>query len=428
VNLHRGAEGPRGPVSPRPPAMRRSQWTDPGASTALCWLAIEAKRTDVDGEPLHTELPQSLYSEAIAPFLHFDSPLPDQLYVVGGRNQQQDPLSTVEMFDTWHGRWVVCPDMSACRAGCATAVLPDGRLLVVGGYDERGIVTGVLGSCEAFDPARQAWDPRLANLQRPRWGHGCAALNGRVFAVGGCALRHGDLPGEEMMETLRSCEVYDPEADTWSECAGLHVARAGARIVVVADNLLAAVGGCDDVFGRAEMLASVELFDLGTARWNLLDAQLSIPRTTAAAVALDGRTILVMGGAPSLASVEVYSMPKKHGGNSQREEGAREQSVSDMKEGRMGCQAVTMRLPAPHGSYPLCARRCVVVVGGENGDEALLHEDWDSEQAPVRQFSSVLVYDTEASEWRPECAFPPIPTPRTAMALCVAPGRIRGHR
>merc|ERR1719172_609607 len=36
-------------------------------------------------------------------------------------------------------------------------------------------------------------------------------------------------------------------------------------------------------------------------------------------------------------------------------------------------------------------------VGGESGDE-----DWEYDQAHVGQFSSVLVYDVEGHEWRPE--------------------------
>eukprot|EP00971_Amphidinium_carterae_P129197 2559157-Amphidinium_carterae.1 len=47
-------------------------------------------------------LPQAIYTQ-IAPFLRFVDPLPNQLYAVGGRNQQQGPLNTVEMFDSWHG-------------------------------------------------------------------------------------------------------------------------------------------------------------------------------------------------------------------------------------------------------------------------------------------------------------------------------------
>lgn len=399
----------------------RANWTEPGVLSALVWLSID----DLKGNPLRG-LPPALYSHAIAPFLHFDAPLPNQLYAVGGRNQQRGPLETMEMFDTWHGRWVACPNMAVRRAGCAAAALPDQRMLVVGGYDENGIVKGLLTSCELFDPRTQTWSSEVVPLKRARWGHGCATLGGFVYVAGGCSLQPGAPPREAFMETLRSCEVYDPAADVWLPCADLHMARAGSRVVALGDHHLAAVGGCDDVFGRAEMLPTVEIFDLATARWSLLDLQLSTPRTTAAVAPLDDHTILVVGGAPSLSSAEVYHVPRMQltddDDSIANPVSEHSPTVHDIPEGRMGCQAVAMQLPAEDGRYPLCTKQYVVVIGGENGDD-----DWEHDQANVRQFGSALVFDVERNTWREDAPFPPMLTPRTAMALCVGHGRIQGY-
>ncbi|CAJ1333234.1 unnamed protein product [Effrenium voratum] len=362
----------------------------------------------------------------LSPFLSFDGPVADQLYVIGGRDNNQEPLDVVEMFDAWNGRWVQCPHMLARRAGCAAAALPNGRLIVCGGYDEQGIVRGVLDSCEVFDPVGQVWAKAGADLLRARWGHGCSVLGSLVYAVGGCALLAGSLVGEELMETLRSCETYDVTTNEWRPAPTLNVARAGARVVAIAGGKLAAVGGCDDVFGRAEMLASVEILTQECGGWVLLDTQLGVPRTTAAAVALDAERILVMGGAPSLSSAEVYHVQRKAEEPEQSDgcqAGLEALQIQDMAEGRMGCQAVAMRLPAPGRNFPTCTRQCVVVVGGENGDE-----DWEDDGASLaRQFSTVLVFDAEEGVWRPTDAFPQLPTPRTAMALCVAPGLAAGY-
>merc|ERR1719454_1451321 len=108
------------------------------------------------------------------------------------------------------------------------------------------------------------------------------------------------------METLRSCEVYDCLSDSWSTCSPLQVARSGSRVVALDDRYLAAIGGCDDVFGRAETQPTVEIFDVKLGFWSMLEGQLVHPRTTAAAAAIDGRRLLVVGGAPSLSSAEVY--------------------------------------------------------------------------------------------------------------------------
>ncbi|CAJ1367174.1 unnamed protein product [Effrenium voratum] len=306
------------------------------------------------------------------------------------------------------------PEMLEKRSGCAASALPGGTLLVVGGYDERGIVSGLLDTCEIFDPATQEWRLSEARLQRPRWGHGCAYLAGKVFCAGGCSRRDGSPAHEVYMETLRTCEVYDPSRDRWDPFPDLKIARAGARVVVIGDQHLAVVGGCDDVFGRAELLNSVELLDIHAGTWVLLNPLLRAPRTTAAVAALDDRSILVMGGAPSLATAELFTVFSKPA-----RQGEDDHQVCTLSEGRMGCQAACLRLPSEGKTFPICDRQCVVVVGGENGD--------DDNDNPSRQFSSVLVYDVAAGRWLKEGSFPELPTTRTAMALCVGPGLIHGH-
>jgi len=403
--------------------MRRIQWVNPGTSTVIRCLGTDERK----GTPRRTRcsLPACIYNDCIAPFLYFNGPQSGQLYAVGGRDQMQDPLDVVEMFDTWHGQWVTCPNMLERRAGCSAALLPDGRLMVAGGYDKRGIVEGLLSTCEVFDPAMQRWSIDAAELSHPRWGHGCALLGGFIFTVGGCSLRPGAPPREAFMETLRSCEVYDPTSGKWTPGPDLNVARAGARVVALSNRYMAVVGGCDDVFGQAELLPTVELFDVDVGKWSILDMQLSTPRTTAAAAAMSDRQILIVGGAPSLSSAEVYHLPalaERQASEVCDQElctgRAEAPTVHAMAEGRMGCQAVALNLPSPDKAFPLCNTSCIVVVGGENGD--------DDVESNIRQFNSVLVYDIEGQSWR-EKSFPPIPTSRTAMALVVGPGLISGY-
>eukprot|EP00419_Tripos_fusus_P083651 CAMPEP_0172934860 /NCGR_PEP_ID=MMETSP1075-20121228/221227_1 /TAXON_ID=2916 /ORGANISM="Ceratium fusus, Strain PA161109" /LENGTH=187 /DNA_ID=CAMNT_0013796219 /DNA_START=425 /DNA_END=986 /DNA_ORIENTATION=+ len=175
--------------------------------------------------------------------------LPDgRLLVAGGYDKRgivEGLLSTCEVFDPALQRWSIDAAELSSHAGAmdvrpfvgsslrwaAAALLPDGRLLVVGGYDKRGIMEGLLSTCEVFDPALQRWTADAAELSHPRWGHGCAALRGLIFAVGGCSLQPGAPPREAFMETLRSCEMYDPSSNKWSPGLDLNVARAGARVV-----------------------------------------------------------------------------------------------------------------------------------------------------------------------------------------------------
>jgi hypothetical protein len=228
------------------------------------------------------------------------------------------------------------------------------------------------------------------------------------------------------METLKLCEVYDPDINTWSACCPLQIARSGSRVVALDETYLAAIGGCDDVFGRAETQPTVEIFDAHSGHWFLLDGQLVHPRTTAAAVAIDGRRLLVVGGAPSLAAAEVYRVELSHKGSRRavddQEESApviqTSESVADMPDGRMGCQAALVDLPAFGASYPVAMRKSVVIIGGERCDDN--GGDWPC----VRQFASVPVFDVETGEWRSDSPVPAMSAPRTAVALCVGVGNV----
>jgi len=405
-----------------------------------------------------------LYADHVAPFLRFDDPLPNMLYAFGGRNHRQGSLDAVEMLDTWHGRWVHCPPMPARRAGGGAAVLPDGRLIVTGGYDERGIVDGLLDRVDIFDPARRCWEEKgAAPLKRARWGHGCAALGGLVYVVGGCSLQPGSRePREASMETLRSCEAYSLREDVWRPAAPLQVARSGSRVVALGDRHLLAVGGCDDVFGRAEMQPTAELFDASAGHWAVLRQQLAQPRTTAGVAVLDARRVIVFGGAPSLSSAEVYSVPLPPAGQAPdvppaagnapggepaapgagdagasgtrgsgaglsapgavQEEVAR-RLLANLPGGRMGCQAAALSLPADGGAARLGSDRlCIVVVGGER----CIPLTSDFPPPRVQQFASVPVFDVVEGAWVPpeRAPVPPLPSPRTAVALCVGAGRV----
>jgi len=97
------------------------------------------------------------------------------------------------------------PDSVFCDGG---ASLPDGRLLVVGGYG--GLTTGNLGivDTDIFDPATNGWS-RVADMHVPRWYPSVTELpDGRYVAISGnstAATVWADTP-----------EVYDPTTNAWT--------------------------------------------------------------------------------------------------------------------------------------------------------------------------------------------------------------------
>ena len=106
------------------------------------------------------------------------------------------------------------PDSVFCDGA---AQLPDGRIIVIGGYG--GLSTGQIGIVDTniFDPATSTWS-RVANMHLPRWYPTLTELSdGRYVAISGNstdASHWADTP-----------EVYDPTANTWTLLSKISTAQ-----------------------------------------------------------------------------------------------------------------------------------------------------------------------------------------------------------
>ena len=110
--------------------------------------------------------------------------------------------------------WVEVDQMEEVRRRHHLVVLPDGRILAIGGEQEDPPGSGTfvpVFAAEWFDPTLEMWEP-LAMMTRPRARHSTAVLlpDGRVLACGGT----DDFPGEF---TSKSGEIFSPPYLFWGE-------------------------------------------------------------------------------------------------------------------------------------------------------------------------------------------------------------------
>lgn len=121
------------------------------------------------------------------------------------------PLSTAALYDPVGGGWRATGSLHVGRVDAAAALLPDGRVLVLGGLDAYPTLHAT-DSAELYDPAAGTW-AATASMAEPRLG-GIAILllDGRVLIVGGGGT--GVLVNAEAdvwtTPTLASSELYDP--------------------------------------------------------------------------------------------------------------------------------------------------------------------------------------------------------------------------
>jgi hypothetical protein len=127
--------------------------------------------------------------------------------IAGGDGGGDQMLAAAELYDPVAGSRATGA-MSTTRAEFASALMADGKVLAVGGFDVPG--TGkLLSSAEIYDPAAGVWRGAGA-MGSARFDFSATLLeDGRVLVSGGSAIAAGEVaPGADTVSS--SAELYDP--------------------------------------------------------------------------------------------------------------------------------------------------------------------------------------------------------------------------
>ncbi|WP_438481739.1 Kelch repeat-containing protein [Oleiharenicola lentus] len=172
------------------------------------------------------------------------------------------------------------PDLPQSRAAHTLTALPDGRILIVGGFSgaDRTPIGATLYSSQTrtFQPA--------APMRESRYGHTATLLpDGSVLIAGGWNARG---------EYLTSAERFELASGKFVSLPALHTARAGHVAIALTDGRVLLAGGVSTGW---KFLASAEIFDSATGRFSRT-GDLAVPRENHAAVRLDDGRVLITGG------------------------------------------------------------------------------------------------------------------------------------
>ncbi|GMR43701.1 hypothetical protein PMAYCL1PPCAC_13896 [Pristionchus mayeri] len=100
--------------------------------------------------------------------------------------------------------------MSRNRSGAAAAAL-NGKIYVVGGEDGHRCV---LCDAERYDPSTNTWTT-IKGLNTPRYNPSLVLACGRLFVLDGTRL----VGMTDEVEQIKSVEMYDVQKDVWIEKA-----------------------------------------------------------------------------------------------------------------------------------------------------------------------------------------------------------------
>ncbi len=188
-----------------------------------------------------------------------------------------------------------CTEMNKPRAGHTATLLPDGRVLVVGGaeFDAVGGLT-IQDSAELFDPLTGKFTllgpgqggPKLARLYQSA----TLLQDGRVLVAG------GEISVDGQLQTARPTEIFDPKTDAFSAGPLLDQGRARHSALLAAGGLVVVAGGYADP-GNPLPLKSTEFWDptKGASTFTV-GPNLPQGRSEACATTIRGGQVVVLAG------------------------------------------------------------------------------------------------------------------------------------
>jgi N-acetylneuraminic acid mutarotase len=231
-------------------------------------------------------------------YRHTSSVLNDgRVLVAGGSNSNTTCTcttfqSSVDLYDPTANSWTATGDLITARYDHTSTVLPDGRVLVVGGFggepDTTNASGGVLASVEIYDPASGGWSA-AASMPVARRAHTATLLNSGVVLVAG---------GHSGSATLNTAQVYDPATDTWSPVASMSTARQQLSSVRLANGAVLVVGGLNGSNSALFGVDTGEVYDPTANVWSAPRPMAVARQKFTASLLPDGRVVIV-GGTPN---------------------------------------------------------------------------------------------------------------------------------
>jgi hypothetical protein len=250
--------------------------------------------------------------------LHTATRLADGRVLVAGGQSFVDPDScwdycapvgppAVEIYDPVARTWTVTGPLIQPRDTHTATLLPDGRVLVVGGIARSENETWSPPNAEIFDPLQGRWT-NTGMLAHPRSFHTATLLpNGKVLIAGGLPIETRTREPE-----LKSSEILDPATGTWSAAGDLNFPRFDAVATSLSNGDVLVTGGTilvtSPTFGY--QISDPEVYDTTSGKWLPVGRQIYRRSRHTATLLQDGRVLVAGGryelGGSALATAELY--------------------------------------------------------------------------------------------------------------------------
>jgi WD40 repeat protein len=287
--------------------------------------------------------------------------LADGRVLIAGGFDGSKSLASAELYDPTTGKFSPTGSMAVARFAHTSTLLPDGRVLIAGGDDKSD-----LASAEIYDPKTGKFSP-TGSMSQARYSHTATLLQNGVVLIAG-----GDDDSGASLVTLASAELYDPATGKFNPTGSMQTAREYHTATLLSDGRALITGGYVVHPGSDDAtLASAELYDPATGKFSATASIKNERRQHTATLLSDGRALITGGYVvhpgsddATLASAELY----------------------DPATGKFSATASMKNERRQHTATLLSDGR-VLIAGGEDESETAL--------------ASTELYDPEAGKFSP---------------------------
>jgi N-acetylneuraminic acid mutarotase len=231
------------------------------------------------------------------------SPLGNGMALAAGGGEDGMPSPSAELFDPATRNWSTTSRMTSARSDASGTLLPDGRVLVLGGQGVTGLQ---LTTGEIFDPHTNNWSLMAATLKTEHQRQVAVPLrDGRILVTGWSD--HWSPADVEILDPMRAGVPPTPTAPptgpgTWSSAPSTTLPHANHTTTLLADGRLLVLGGGFPGYPPVSSLEGAiaagvvgEIYDPSTGRWSPTARGTGIAMSTFTATLLASGKVLVVG-------------------------------------------------------------------------------------------------------------------------------------